>query len=219
MDEFKLSIYKILEAYRMLYSSMSGVRKFLGSFRYDYNNLLWDTIAELESQIVTEEKNRRAVGFSKIQKRTPRAKKIDSYINSQYDKQNVIACLKSFIKGHKGKQVAIVLCAAYRAGLTTVERIPYALLVCREETDGHPVDSGRPKHLRRKGIGRKRLCLSLHWAVTLYGMRNNNKRERSKEGMNRLAKLPRSLEIPREVADNFPELPIHCLFDEGRTPV
>ena len=126
MDEFKLSIYKILEAYRMLYSSMSGVRKFLGSFRYDYNNLLWDTIAELESQIVTEEKNRRAVGFSKIQKRTPRAKKIDSYINSQYDKQNVIACLKSFIKGHKGKQVAIVLCAAYRAGLTTVERIPYA---------------------------------------------------------------------------------------------
>ena len=87
------------------------------------------------------------------------------------------------------------------------------------ETDGHPVDSGRPKHLRRKGIGRKRLCLSLHRAVTLYGMRNNNKRERSKEGMNRLAKLPRSLEIPREVADNFPELPIHCLFDEGRTPV
>ena len=49
-----------------------------------------------------------------------------------------------------------------------VERIPYALLVCREETDGHPVDSGRPEYLRCKGIGRKRLCLSLHRAVSFY---------------------------------------------------
>lgn len=126
MDEFKLSIYKILEAYRMLYSSMSGIRKILGSFRYDYNKLLWDTVAELEGQIVTEEKNRLTLGFAARQKRIPRAKRIESFIKPDYDNKKVITCLKSLIKGYKGKQVAIVLCAAYRFGLTTEERIPYA---------------------------------------------------------------------------------------------
>lgn len=128
IDEFNLSIYRLLEAYGVLYSSMSGVKKILGILKYDYNRALWNAVAELEKQILIEARNREILGLNEKQKRVPRAKRMEAFINPEYDRQKIIACLKGYIKGNKGKRVAIVANAAYQAGITNMKRIPYATL-------------------------------------------------------------------------------------------
>ncbi len=128
VDAYKLSIFRIIEAYRVIYSSISGISILLGSFDFDFNRRVWNVVLDFEDQILTEEKNRLTLGLAARQKRSPRAKKIESYIKPEYDNKKVITCLKSLIKGCKGKSVAIVISAAYKAGLTNTERIPYATL-------------------------------------------------------------------------------------------
>lgn len=123
-----MHIFRTIEAEKYFVIINEHLRDYLsfhaaGDFQSDFR--FYRELLQYEGKILSEcyndsQKSQRAA------KRSPRKKSMESYILDCYDKKRVIDMLRKYLKGKHGKQAVMVIRAAYSAGLTTTERIPYS---------------------------------------------------------------------------------------------
>ena len=121
-------VYRIIEAEKLLMKKrdkLKGISSYKDAVQFESDFKIYKALISYEEQLLLNH-------FSTISKRntitkrSPRKKSIDAYIVDSYDKEEVLKLLHRSIKNKCGKQVTMVIRAAFAAGLTTVERIPYS---------------------------------------------------------------------------------------------
>lgn len=122
------NVYRIIETEQYLILSKSR----LNDISNLHDALGFQSCFPLYKQLRQYEETVLASCYKKYQKsleinrRNFRHKSIDSYILDSYDKKKVINTLRRYLKGKRGKHAVMVIRAAYAAGLTTTERIPFS---------------------------------------------------------------------------------------------
>lgn len=122
-------IFRIIEAGQYLILSQNGrlndISNTHDALQFHTCFLLYKQLLQYEEKVTLSSYN----GYqqaAETDKLNSRHRDLDTYILDTYDKKQVKNILRRHLKGRRGKQAVMVIRAAYAAGLTTRERIPFS---------------------------------------------------------------------------------------------
>lgn len=124
-----LIAYHIIEAENLLLLNRNNLRGFTSiqdAFAFQSDFSLYKMLVQYERHILVEEAARKIPVKRKT--RSPKSKSMESYIVSNSDKNTILSILHKSMKGKFGKQAVMVIRAAFKAGLTSIERIPFSTI-------------------------------------------------------------------------------------------